>query len=62
MCRFRLNIRKKFFTVRVWRHWHRLPREEVDAPSLETFEARLDGALSSLVELKTSLLTAGGLG
>jgi len=31
----------------------------VDAPSLETFWARLDGALSNLILLKTSLLTAG---
>ena len=47
--RFRLDIRKKFFTVRVVRHWNRLPREAVDAPSLEVFKARLDGALSNLV-------------
>ncbi|KFQ30513.1 hypothetical protein N332_01589, partial [Mesitornis unicolor] len=47
--RFRLDIRQKFFTVRVVRHWHRLPREAVDAPSLEAFKAKLDGALSSLV-------------
>ena len=47
--RFRLYIRKKFFTVRVVRHWNRLPREDVDAPTLEAFKARLDGALSSLV-------------
>ncbi|KFR08704.1 hypothetical protein Y956_01083, partial [Nipponia nippon] len=47
--RFRLDIRKKFFTVRVVRHWHRLPREAVDDPSLEVFKARLDGALSNLV-------------
>jgi len=32
----------------VVRHWHRLPREAVGAPSLEVFEARLDGALGSL--------------
>ncbi|KAK4818131.1 hypothetical protein QYF61_006730, partial [Mycteria americana] len=43
-----LDIRKKFFTVRVVRHWNRLPREAVDAPSLEVFKARSDGALSNL--------------
>ncbi|KFR17145.1 hypothetical protein N306_06120, partial [Opisthocomus hoazin] len=47
--RFRLDIRKKFFTMRVMKHWHRLPREAVDAPSLAMFKARLDGALSNLV-------------
>jgi len=47
--RFRLDIRKKFFTVRVVKHWNRLPREAVDAPSLEVFKARLAGALSNLV-------------
>ncbi|KFP52810.1 hypothetical protein N323_08837, partial [Cathartes aura] len=47
--RFRLDIRKKFFTVRVVGHWNRLPREVVDAPSLEVFKAGLDGALSNLV-------------
>lgn len=45
--RFGLHIRKKSFTVRVARHWHRSPREAVDTPSLEVFEARLDGALSN---------------
>ncbi|KGL87870.1 hypothetical protein N301_04818, partial [Charadrius vociferus] len=47
--RFRLDIRKKFFTMRVVRHWNRLPIEVVAAPSLEVFKARLDGALSNLV-------------
>jgi len=59
--RFRLDIRKKFFTVRVVKHWHRLPREAVADPSLEVFKARLDGALSTLVWWKMSLLMAGGL-
>ena len=47
--RFRLAIRKKFFTVRVVTHWKGMPREVVDAPSLELFKARLDVALSSLI-------------
>ncbi|KFR12520.1 hypothetical protein N306_04600, partial [Opisthocomus hoazin] len=47
--RFKLDIRKKFFTMMVVKHWNRLPREAVDAPSLEVFKARLDGALSNLV-------------
>jgi len=46
---FRLDIRKNFFTMRVVRHWNRLPREAVDAPSLQVFKARLDGALSNVV-------------
>jgi len=33
----------------VVRHWHRLPRVVVDAPSLEVLKARLDGALCSLI-------------
>ncbi|PKU47329.1 hypothetical protein llap_2354 [Limosa lapponica baueri] len=57
----RLGIRKKFFTLRVVRHWNRLPREVVDAPSLEVFTARLDGALSNLVQWEVSLPMAGGL-
>ncbi|KFP15607.1 hypothetical protein Z169_08835, partial [Egretta garzetta] len=47
--RFRLDIRKKFFTMRVVKHWNRLPREVVEAPSLEAFQARLDRALSNLI-------------
>ena len=46
-----MDIRKKFPIVRVVKHWHRLPREVVDAPSLEIFKVRLDGALSNLMEL-----------
>jgi len=59
--RFRLDGRKNSFTVRAVKHWHRLPREVADAPSLETFKVRLDGALSNLIQLTMSLLTAGGL-
>jgi len=47
--RLRSDIRKKFFTMGVVKHWSRLPREAVAAPSLEVFKARLDGALSNLV-------------
>ena len=47
--RFKLDIRRKFFTQRVVTHWNRLPKEAVDAPSLEAFKARLDVALGSLV-------------
>ena len=45
----RPDIRKAFFTMRVLKHWHRLPRELVDTPSLETFKVRLNGALSNLI-------------
>jgi len=47
--RFRLDIRKKFFRVRVVKHWNRLPREVVDAPFMEAFKVRLDRALSNLI-------------
>ncbi|KFQ63286.1 hypothetical protein N334_12612, partial [Pelecanus crispus] len=47
--RFRLDIRKKFFTMRVVKHWNRLPREAEEAPSLEILKVRLDGALSNLI-------------
>ena len=47
--KFRLGIKKKFFTVRVVRHWNRLPSEVVDVPSLEALKTRLDGTVSNLV-------------
>jgi len=45
-------MRKKFFTMRVVKHWNRFPREEVAAPSLETetFKVRLGRAVSNLIE------------
>jgi len=47
--RFRLDIRRKFFTQRVVTHRNGLPKEVVDALLLEAFKARLDVALGSLV-------------
>jgi len=59
--RFQLDIRRKFFTRRVVAHWNRLPKEVVDAPSLEAFKARLDVALGSLVWWSATLYIGGGL-
>ena len=47
--RFRLNVRKKSFTVRVVRHWNRLPKDVANAPFLKTFKVRLDQALDNLM-------------
>lgn len=40
---------KQFFIVRVVGLWNSLPREVIDAPSLDVLKIRLDTALSSLV-------------
>jgi len=47
--KFRLNMRKNFFTLRVMKHWNRLPRELVESPSLEIFKTRVDKVLCSLL-------------
>ncbi|KAK4822862.1 hypothetical protein QYF61_020713 [Mycteria americana] len=46
--KFHLNVRKHFFTVRVVKHWHRLPREVVESPCLELLKTRLGMVLGAL--------------
>ena len=57
--RFRLDTRKRSSTVRVVRHCNRLPRDVVDAPSLETFKMRLGKTVD--IPAAVSLSTAGEL-
>ena len=54
--RFRLDTGRKFFTQRVVTHWNRLPKEAVDAPSLDAFHVTFykDMILSTFKNLMLS--------
>jgi len=47
--RFKLDIRKNFFTGSMVRQWNRLPREVVESAFMEVFKKFVDVALQDMV-------------